>query len=515
MNDHDESEGTRIHTILPRPWEMEQDFHDVLYEWMQRAPWFALSAAAHLLIFFILMAVPWDSFRSDPEVICHARPPEVLEDLFEEPEEVIEEPLDEPILEEPRLMDSEIIEEISRVEEERDPGPPEELLFPSLDRANLNDVLGVGGGWRGPGGGKYGARGGGKGGRGTEKAVVAGLDWLQAHQSPDGFWDGDRFSDHCGRIGASICDGAGHSTHDIGLTGLALLAFLGNNSTSSSGPYRETVSRGVRWLRAQQDPDTGFIGPLAGRDFLYDHALATLALSEDYNFTRSPLLRSVVQNAVWAIQRARNPYGGWRYDAPPVGDSDTSVTGWMLFALCAAKDAGLEVDEAALEGGLSWIDEMTDPVTGRIGYDTFGSLSSRTPANDHFPREKGEAMTAVGLLCRIFLGQDLESTPVLRRHADLLLQCLPEWDAEGHGCDMYYWYYGTFALFQLGGVHWKRWESAMTDAVVRSQRRDGDERGSWDPVGPWGSVGGRVYSTALMTLCLEVYYRYSRVMGAR
>ena len=31
--------------------------------------------------------------------------------------------------------------------------------------------------------------------------------------------------------------------------------------------------------------------------------------------------------------------------------------------------------------------------------------------------------------------------------------------------------------------------------------------GSWDPSGPWGRYGGRLYSTAISTLTLEVYYR--------
>ena len=55
----------------------------------------------------------------------------------------------------------------------------------------------------------------------------------------------------------------------------------------------------------------------------------------------------------------------------------------------------------------------------------------------------------------------------------------------------------------------------MKPAVIETQRRDGDEKGSWDPVGPWGYAGGRVYATALMTLCMEVYFRYGRVLGAR
>jgi hypothetical protein len=34
--------------------------------------------------------------------------------------------------------------------------------------------------------------------------------------------------------------------------------------------------------------------------------------------------------------------------------------------------------------------------------------------------------------------------------------------------------------------------------------------GSWDPIGEWGISGGRVYSTALGAMTLEVYYRFER-----
>ena len=44
--------------------------------------------------------------------------------------------------------------------------------------------------------------------------------------------------------------------------------------------------------------------------------------------------------------------------------------------------------------------------------------------------------------------------------------------------------------------------------LVGRQVKEGDGRGSWDPVGQDADVGGRVYSTALSVLCLEVYYRY-------
>jgi hypothetical protein len=55
----------------------------------------------------------------------------------------------------------------------------------------------------------------------------------------------------------------------------------------------------------------------------------------------------------------------------------------------------------------------------------------------------------------------------------------------------------------------------MTDATVKSQRKDANFKGSWDPIDPWGQDGGRVYATAIMVLCLEVYYRYSKILGGR
>jgi hypothetical protein len=95
---------------------------------------------------------------------------------------------------------------------------------------------------------------------------------------------------------------------------------------------------------------------------------------------------------------------------------------------------------------------------------------------------------------------------------------LPTWNASDGSIDMYYWYYATLAMFQVGGDAWKRWNEAMVPSIVANQRTDGDYclyRGSFDPIDPWGPDGGRVYSTALLAMCLEVYYRYDRVIGTR
>jgi hypothetical protein len=379
----------------------------------------------------------------------------------------------------------------------------------------------VQGGWKlgsrfgDPRGGKQGTRLQG-GGIGTEQALLDALEWLKKHQDPEGRWDSDGFSKNCK---GTVCDGPGEGLHDIGVTGLALLAFLGDGNTLTLGPYRTQVARGVKWLLSQQERESGLIGEKAGQTYLYNHAIATLALCEAFMLSNHhSALRGPAQRGVNFILAARNPYKVWRYQHPPNGDNDTSVTGWMVFALKSAEEAGLSIDKTAFDASLAWFDEMTDPASGRCGYQQKGEPSARrTGSEARFPPDKTESLTAVALLCRIFIGQSPDKNPILRLHADRLRKSPPVWEvsAERSLIDEYYWYYGTYAMFQMGGEDWKVWNTAMKKAVIDHQRHDGCENGSWDPLGAWGKDGGRVYMTAIGALCMEVYFRYSKVLGAR
>lgn len=492
----------------------ESEFLDMVYEWMEHAPWIAISAAAHVIVFLILVIVPWSLIQSDEERVIIAQIIPTPEELIEPPPPEVVEPVEPQELTEP----TDLVELLDPTEEPVPAGPEE----PSLANTNLDDpldlidtsnLIGIGNTGNNKLSGRFAPPGGGgPSGGPNNKANDDALKWLAAHQSSDGSWDCDGFSDQCGSVGAGVCNGAGESVHDVGVTGLALLAFLGAGNTTLRGDYRDNVTTGVRWLERQQEPDSGLIGDKIGHAFLYNHSIATLALCEAYYFSKTPTRKRAAQQAINYISRARNPYGAWRYDVPPVGDNDTSITGWMVFALKAAQDAGLTVDPQAFVGALSFFEEVTDPATGRTGYDTIGSPSSRvTGLNDHFTTEGTESMTAVSLLSRIFMGEDPKRSELLSRQADLLRKASPDADL----CDMYYWYYGTYAMFQVGGKHWRSWSAAMKPAIVDSQRHDGEFNGSWDPSGAWGYSGGRVYSTAMMALCLQVHYRYARVAGAR
>jgi len=510
-----------IESHVLRPWEQEQTFNDVLYEWMGRAPFLAIAAALHLLAFFILSAIPMGEAPKEEEVALEAAIAPPPEDPFEEPEEpeVIEEV--EEIVEEEVEFTDEVVEDVVDSNDEVDLDAPES----PFNSNQWNDAIGLGGG-AGGGGGKIGKRRGGrtKVKENINKALLSGLEWLKEHQSDDGRWDCDGFPNECDR-GGELCDGEGDPSHDVGVTGLALLAFLGFGDSMKEGTYQPQIRNGVKWLLEQQDRETGLLGQAVGHEFLYNHSIATLALCEAYYSDKgNPILKKAAQSAVNYISRARNPYYAWRYEVPPNGDNDTSITGWMVFALAAARDAELEVSLEDLRGAMTWFDDVTDQATGRTGYQTANGLSAR-PEHlvDRFPAELTEAMTAVAMLCRIFIEDIVPDVApqkdILEKGAQLLLEKMPEWSDDGSTCDMYYWYYASYAMFQMGGInksYWDKWEKAMEKAILPNQRTEPPcYDGSWDPIGPWGYSGGRVYSTACMVLCLEVFFRYGNVLGAR
>ncbi len=339
----------------------------------------------------------------------------------------------------------------------------------------------------------------------SQNAVELALQWLERHQDNDGKWDQDGFNSHCDKEKGSACEGNGVGTYDVGVTGLALLAFLGSGHTHTAGKYKETVKKGIDWLLRQQVKNGIFKTMKGDTSWAYEHAIATWALCEAYGMTGDNNLKEPCQRAVNHIHKHQNTGFGWRYE-PRSGMNDTSVTGWMVHALRTAKIVGLDVKSDALKGATTWLDRATNK-DGRTGYMRPGDSGAIIRGvNDKF--EKQPAMTAVALSCRLFLGQPPTDEKV-RKGAAVLLNSLPDWGKRK--TDLYYWFWGTSAAFHYGGDLWKQWNRAVREILVEKQLSEGCARGSWDPVGKWGMVGGRVYSTALCCLMLEVYYRYMPV----
>ena len=323
----------------------------------------------------------------------------------------------------------------------------------------------------------------------TEKAVNLALAWLARHQSADGRWSSAHFDDACG----GRCGGTSKIRSDAALTGLALLCFLGADHTHlKPGPYQDTVGKGLGWLVANQSTS----GDLRIGETMYSHGIATIALAEAYAMTRDERLRRPVETAATFIVRAAHPRtGGWRYD--PGQEGDTSVLGWQALALISARRAGVAIPDGALDGAQRWLDSVSWPQ--RPG------LYSYQPGLPF-----SVSMTAEGLFVRQLLGHGPDD-PAAAGSVAFILEHLPDWE---RGPSTYYWYYATLALFQHQGEAWTIWNRTLTAALVSNQRTAGPAAGSWDPRDKYAMVGGRVYQTAICTLCLEVYYRYLPMYAA-
>ncbi len=465
------------------------------------------------------------------------------------------------------------------------------------------------------------------------KSIQAGLGWLRENQGEDGGWGSSSYVKREAEDRIPDLNDTGKEYYDVGVTSLALLAFLAEGNTMATGPDRQAVVDGVLWLIRNQSPDgifnyriltaqeshlgegewrlytchecsghgaklcgaCGFGGrdqdgascgdcsgilpdcdpceghgivwrPLASskpggvgnqyapvvfgsrvRD-LFNQTLATLALCEALATWEDPRLRSAAQRGVQVLLDAQNPYGGWATSLQPDGDNRTAITSWIGCTLMAAHVAGIQVPKHAFDGATEWVKTMTAYDSGRIG-SAFGDRGGPggfptrlEGTHDRFPVEKSEALTAMGFWFRLLShghiftlrserkrerelknnpGKTLKKKrvdipdpfedPLFTTHANLIISKPPVWDDEGGSIDLVYWYFGGLVIANWKTKYQKAWRKAAEVALMKTQRpkKDGVAlAGSWDPIGAWGSVGGRVYSTALATLTLQSTYQY-------
>ncbi|MCX7804640.1 MAG: VWA domain-containing protein [Planctomycetota bacterium] len=326
---------------------------------------------------------------------------------------------------------------------------------------------------------------------GTEKTEcyvdVAG-DWLCRRREEAGSWDPAKEG---GRV---------EERQDA--TALALLGYLGAGHTEKGGRHRETVQLAVFWLMSRQEED-GRIGDEAGApgDALarfrarYRHAMATVALCEAAGMGRVPHTVEAAQKAVtWLC--SQHPLKGLEKDLEGAAGrtpEDAAGVGWCVMAIKSAKIAGLKVPEEAFMEAGDFLERRKLAVASgapALRFNFFGADRTSAPLLD----------TACGILCRQFLGTGREEcAPTIEW---MLLQPggMPEW---GDSFDWYYTYFANLASFNVGMETWQKWNAHLKNIMAANRSADG----SWDPVGNMKGRG-RIFSTAMARLYLEVYYRY-------
>jgi hypothetical protein len=330
----------------------------------------------------------------------------------------------------------------------------------------------------------------------SEEAVMLGLAWLTQMQNKDGSWQYD----------------AGYPADKAAATGMAMLAFLGAGQSHAEGRYKQTVQAGLDWLVKNVNMDQGQTsGQFNTISNMYSQGIATLALVEAYGMTKDKQVRAklkpVAQAAVDYIQRAQGNNGSWGYTYGT--NNDTSIVGWQIQALHSARlTQDLTVDDKVIKKAIGFLDFVSA-----------GQDKSVYGYTNNVGAAEATSLTSIGLLCRYYIDGWRPDTAGFATGAKGLMKRAPSVTPRPQ-FDLYYYYYATQVVRFYGGDDWKTWnegtkqadgtrKGGMQDWLIELQSKRPTDRGSWDPdVGVIGPSCGRMGTTCLALLTLEVYYRY-------
>jgi hypothetical protein len=323
----------------------------------------------------------------------------------------------------------------------------------------------------------------------SEEAVMLGLAWLTQKQNKDGSW---------------TFDGA-MPNETSAATGLSLLAFLGAGQSHKVGRYQQTVQAGLDWLVNNVDQNGRFMGATT----MYGQGIATLALCEAYGLTQDRNILAKTQAAVNFIQKYQGQNGSWGYQPGTMGDN--SIVGWQIQALHAASlTQDLKVDKNVIKKAIGFLNYS--------GAGQYKSMYGYLDSNGAMPATN---LTSIGLLMRYYIDGWRSDNRGFAEGVKGLMARAPTPKAKPQ-FDMYFYYYATQVVRFYGKEEWATWndgpkaadgtrKGGVQDWLISLQDRAPTNRGSWPPEqGQFiGQDCGRLGTTALCLLTLEVYYRYT------
>ncbi|MFM8980008.1 MAG: prenyltransferase/squalene oxidase repeat-containing protein [Planctomycetia bacterium] len=308
----------------------------------------------------------------------------------------------------------------------------------------------------------------------TREAIDRGLVFLARLQQPDGSWHSN--------AGKKINEGyrvfeGGRDVPHVGVTSLAVLAYLAGGHVPGRGPYGEVVDRAVRFLVEQADPASGMVAAHGTR--MYSHAFATLALAEVYGMSPQPRVRRALEAAVDFTVRCQNETGGWRY-VPFTADSDMSVTVCQVVALRAARNVGFKVPQATIDRAIGYV--LRSAYTGDEARGGFRYQPEEIRWNrDSF------ALAAAGLttLFQAGLYDNAAIARYIKEHRipqapppriEDTVRYLRAQFADVPRDHYFFWYgsyYATQAFYLVGGSsprEWAAWYTGVRDRILATRR---------------------------------------------
>jgi uncharacterized protein YfaS (alpha-2-macroglobulin family) len=305
-------------------------------------------------------------------------------------------------------------------------------------------------------------------------AINKGLKHLLQTQRADGSWAaGDK------------------GERAMAITPLALMAFMSRAEFPGSGPNGDALNKAKDWLlkKAKEAPD-GYLGTS-----MYEHGLATLALTELWGMTRDKeeddQIQKAVEKAVEVILRSQNAGGGWRYQPSASGGQDTSVTVMVFIALASARQAGIVVPNETIAKVLKYFESATSQKTGGFNY-----IPTSSKNNDSI------ACTGGGAYAAQLAGE---------RGSEMVLSALRFLKERSPGIidgnfGHYYYghYYAAQAMVQAGDDYYADWYPKIRDALIKKQGADGAWGGSKTKSGKRGAS----YETPMAIIILAIPHRY-------
>jgi len=295
----------------------------------------------------------------------------------------------------------------------------------------------------------------------AEAAIDRGLRYLAKNQNKDGSWG---------------------ARYPAAITALSMMSFMLKGHFPQRGPYGKPLDKAVVWLIKRGKEGGGYLGGTSHG--MYEHALATLALSEVWGMCDRDEVRDVLKRAVNVILRAQNPQGGWRYQPQPI-DADVSVTVMQIVALASAQEAGILVPAQVVRKAIAYVKSCQNKFDGGFSYQPGGSNPTLSSS-------------AAGVMSLLMCGER-ESKAVARGLE--YIRTRPEKEFEETKFYSYAHYYAVQAMYQAGEAYYQEWYPKIHDALLRSQKPDGCWQGT-------GGESGYSYGTSMAILVLGVPYRF-------
>jgi hypothetical protein len=296
-----------------------------------------------------------------------------------------------------------------------------------------------------------------------------GLAYLVKTQSEDGDW-------HSGQRGP-------------GTTGLALLAMLASGEDPNFGLYNGPVKKAIRSIIRGQDARTGYFG-----NSMYHHGFVMLALAEAYGNVDERNLwpagepggRSIGAALELSVRAAvtsqkKNSFGAWRY-SPDSTDADTSVSGSVLVGLLAARNAGIDVPDEAIDRAVSYYQSMTSD-SGQVAY--AGGMGGFD-----------ESIARISIASLVYAIARRKDLPQHKATLDYLTQRLEQFGNSPYR--EYTLYYQAQALFQGDVEAWEKWNKLLVRHLKEQQQPDGSFPGQF----------GADLGTSMSLLALALNYRF-------